>query len=125
MPARRAGRDEGLRATTQGIPWSVACTAAPDMATLHARTDRFARSRRSPLGPRRVAPLLVVALVVALAAMLGATACAFGLRGSKDDASVEVRNTADIGVNLYVLHRIGLKDNFLGQVGPKHSRRIR
>lgn len=56
---------------------------------------------------------------------LGATACALGFRGSNDDASVEVRNTADIGVNLYVLHRTGLKDNFLGQVGPKHSRRIR
>jgi len=93
----------------------------PGMMTLPVRADRLARARRRPPGPRPVRSLLVVPLVVAL----GATACALGFRGSKDDASVEVRNTADVGVNLYVLHRTGLKDNFLGQVGPKHSRRVR
>ena len=61
------------------------------------------------------------ARAVALVASLSATACVLGFRGPNEDASVEIRNTADIGVNLYVLHAHGIKDNFLGQVGPKHS----
>jgi hypothetical protein len=64
-------------------------------------------------------------LVAALVTILSATACAFGLRGSEADASVEIRNTADIGVNMYMLPRTGLREVFLGQVGPKSSRRVR
>ena len=74
---------------------------------------------------RAVAMAFAVALVVAL----GATACAslgsaLGFGGSNPDASVEIRNTADIGVNLYMMPRVGLQEVFLGQVGPKRSRRV-
>jgi hypothetical protein len=93
----------------------------PGMTTLRVRAVRSPHARRSPPRPRRVASLLVVALV----GILGATACAFGLRGSRADASVEIRNTADIGVNMYMLPRTGLNEVFLGQVGPKSNRRVR
>jgi hypothetical protein len=64
-------------------------------------------------------------LVVLLLVVLGASACALGFRGSNANASVEIRNTADIGVNMYMLPRTGLQEVFLGQVGPNSTRRIR
>ena len=75
---------------------------------------------------RAVTTTLAFALIVAL----GANACAtlgsaLGFAGADRDATVEIRNTADIGVNLYMLPRAGLREVFLGQVGPKRSRRIR
>jgi hypothetical protein len=70
------------------------------------------------------------AAAVALAVALGASACAplgraLGFGASAGGASVEIRNTADIGVNMYMLPRTGLGEVFLGQVRPQSSRRIR
>jgi hypothetical protein len=99
------------------------------MSTLTPRVTRVADARHPPVRPRAAAPALAFALAVALIVTLGVNACAtlgsaLGFGGSSHDASVEIRNTADIGVNLYMMPRAGLQEVFLGQVGPKRSRRI-
>lgn len=88
-----------------------------------------APSARAPrLPPRARGRALAAAL--ALATTLPTGACtsvggALGFGASDPAASVEIRNTAGIGVNMYVVSRSGTGEVFLGQVGPHASQRIR